>query len=158
MIEFSVVLSQNHLLCWQKKPQKDEILSVGCTLWNLYLDLWTDWSCISYICGAVWFIAEESKLDCYGWEQIVICVNCGFQDHTQSEPLMWTSRTHAVTHANPHKSSITLSCVCFWFFFMCLTSDSLLSSAAWLTVLLGLDNFYLSLVKYASLQSSQTAC
>lgn len=34
-----------------EKPQKDEIFSVGCTQRDLYLKLWTDWLCVSYICG-----------------------------------------------------------------------------------------------------------
>lgn len=102
----------------------------------------TDRSCVSYICGDAWCIAEDSEVDCYGWKQIVIYVNCGFQDRTQSEPLMWTSGTHIVTHANTCKHTHTPSrtpslCLALFFqpFVLFVMSDSLISSAAWITIL-----------------------
>lgn len=157
-VKIMVVYDDNNKLTWTfcssfsiwslvlaEKPQKDEIFSVGCALWNLYLKLWTDRSCVSYICGDAWCIAEDSKVDCYGWEQIVIYVNCGFQDHTQSKPLMWTSGTHmhtdtktyqcthSVTHTFTHSRTVFTSY--FQFFLLFFMSDSLISSTAWLTIL-----------------------
>lgn len=152
-----------------EKPQKDEIFSAGCWLWNLYLKLWTDGSCVSYICGDAWCIAEDSKVDCYGWKQIVIYVNCGFQDHTQSEPLMRTSGTHTVTDANTYKDTYSVThtftlthCVYLLFptlsLVLCEWQSYFLHRLAYCSIkpLIGLDSSYLSPVEYGSLQSSPT--
>lgn len=82
-----MVYDDDNKLCFlqrflAEKPQRDEIFSAGCTLWNLHLSR----SCVLYMCGGAWCFAEDSKVDRYGCKQIVIYVNCGFQDHTHSNP------------------------------------------------------------------------
>lgn len=104
------------------------------------------------ICGDAWCIAEDSKVD--GWKQIVIYVNCGFQDHTHSQipscehqgHTQWRMQTHILHHA--HSFYVYLLFLTLSLVFFCLHLPSDYYS---IKPVIGLDSFYSLPVEYGSL-------
>lgn len=113
--------------------------------------------------GGQWVIYcwEDDGEKSYGWKQIVIYINWGFQDHTRSEkPLVsgWDTRSVRCTRKHMHIHTLshfltTLAifvslCPAFYkwqpYYFHCLAYYSI-------KPLIGLDSFYLLLVQYGSL-------
>lgn len=113
-----------------------------------------------------WCIAEHSKVDCYGWKQIVIYDNCGFQDPSQKPSHVnirdthsdGCNRTYSIIHTNTHSH-----CVCFLFPTLSLVLHEWRSYSLHrldyysIKPVIVLDSSYLSPVGYGSLELSDNS-